>query len=184
MCQRLTGQAGLVDKVHIEFPAPQYIEAYTHSFPCEVLFAQHNNAVYLNHSALQTPLLFSSQPDFNRLATLCTEQLTGLENPLTYVHRTARAIASRLPKSCSLETIAEQLKMPHWTLRRKLQEEHTTFKDVFETTRKGLACASLKHSPIPIAEVAYLTGFSSTEAFQHAFKRWTGHPPGEYRKYS
>ena len=184
LCQQLTGCTGLVCKVHIEFPAPDYMEAYVRTLPCEVFFGQYENGVYLNKGAIEAPLLFSSEPDFQRLKALCTEQLASLEKPLTLAHRTARAIASQLPKHCTLETTATQLKMPHWTLRRKLQEEDTTFKEIFETTRKDLACASLQHSPLPVAEIAYLTGFSSTEAFQRAFKRWTGLPPGEYRRQS
>ncbi len=182
LCQHLTGDNSLVEKVHIEFPAPHYIEYYSQTVPCEVLFAQAENCVFLKPKALSTPLQLSSPPDHYRLKTLCQEQLASLENPLTFAHRTARAIAGCLPDSCSLETVAEQLKVPHWTLRRKLQDEGTTFKDIFETTRKDLACSSLSHSPLPVAEIAYLTGFSSTEAFQRAFKRWTGIPPGEYRR--
>jgi AraC-like DNA-binding protein len=33
-----------------------------------------------------------------------------------------------------------------------------------------------------LGEISFLLGFSSPEAFQRAFKRWTGAAPGSYRK--
>ena len=182
LCQLFTGHNFLVKQVLVEFEAPHYIADYVRSFPCEVLFGQDCNKIILTPEAASTPLLWSSPPDFQRLQSICKQQLESVNHPLSVSHRTARTIASLLPSACSLETIAEHMKMPHWTLRRKLQEEYTTFKDILEQTRKDLACSSLTHSPLAVAEIAYLTGFSSTEAFQRAFKRWTGLPPGEYRR--
>ena len=34
---------------------------------------------------------------------------------------------------------------------------------------------------IAIAEVAYALGFNDPSAFHHAFVRWTGSTPGDYR---
>jgi AraC-like DNA-binding protein len=33
-----------------------------------------------------------------------------------------------------------------------------------------------------ICDIAFLLGFSEQSAFNHAFKKWTGKTPGEYRK--
>ncbi len=182
LCQRLTGKENLVEQVQIEFPAPHYIEEYARNFPCEVLFGQPQNCITLSSEADTTPLLLASVPDHSRLTQLCEKTLQSLEHPLSMSHQTARTIARHLPKSCTLEIIAEQLRLPSWSLRRKLQEEGASFKDILDKTRKDLACLSLQHSPQSLAEIACLCGFSSTEAFQRAFKRWIGKTPGEFRK--
>jgi AraC-like DNA-binding protein len=35
-----------------------------------------------------------------------------------------------------------------------------------------------------ILDTAFLLGFSDQSSFSHAFKRWTGKPPGEFRQSS
>jgi AraC-like DNA-binding protein len=42
----------------------------------------------------------------------------------------------------------------------------------------------LNDRQISCAEVAYLLGFAEQSSFNHAFKRWTGRAPSEYRKLS
>ncbi|CAM3635458.1 AraC family transcriptional regulator [Parendozoicomonas haliclonae] len=182
LCEQLTGRSDLVEAMTIEFEAPHYVSHYTRELSCRIEFGQPQNAVILKEGAEQTRLLFASLPDHRRMVSLCQTQLESISHPLTISHKTARAIAACLPKPCTLEIIAEALKTPHWTLRRKLQEENTTFKEILEQTRKELAGSYLANTATAVSEVAYLTGFSSTEAFQRAFKRWTGLPPGEYRR--
>lgn len=48
--------------------------------------------------------------------------------------------------------------------------------------RRDLAISYIRDTELALGEVAYLLGFSSPEALQRAFKRWTGSAPGSYRK--
>jgi len=45
-----------------------------------------------------------------------------------------------------------------------------------------LAFRYLRDPQVPIGEVAFLLGFSDCNAFHRAFKRWTGTPPGTFRR--
>ena len=182
LCQHLTGKPGLVAGIEIEFPAPMYFNRYIEYLGCPVHFGQPVNRLVLHPGADSTPLLLASPPDHQRLITLCEKQLAGLSEALTLQHQTARAIAALLPETCTLDRIADQLKLPAWTLSRKLKEEGSSFKTVLNKTRMDIATSSLQHTQLPVAEVAYLTGFHSTEAFSRAFKRWAGQTPGEYRQ--
>jgi AraC-like DNA-binding protein len=49
--------------------------------------------------------------------------------------------------------------------------------------RKEIAIGYLKDGNDSICEIALLLGFADQSAFHHAFKRWTGQTPGEYRKF-
>jgi AraC-like DNA-binding protein len=40
----------------------------------------------------------------------------------------------------------------------------------------------LENRSLCIAEIAYCLGYSEVSAFNHAFRRWVGQPPSEYRK--
>ncbi|MNF02456.1 HTH-type transcriptional regulator VirS [compost metagenome] len=67
-------------------------------------------------------------------------------------------------------------------MRRKLAEEGTRFRDVLNETRRDLAETYIRDTALAFGEIAYLLGFASAEAFQRAFKRWTGLTPGEFRR--
>ncbi|PXC05881.1 AraC family transcriptional regulator, partial [Pseudomonas aeruginosa] len=80
------------------------------------------------------------------------------------------------------EEIAARLKLPTWTLRRKLAEEGTQFRSILNDTRRDLAMVYIRETDLAFGEIAYLLGFASAEAFQRAFKRWSGQTPGEFRR--
>ena len=78
-------------------------------------------------------------------------------------------------------SIAEQLGMSERSLRRRLAEEGTSFGEVLDHLRHRLALQYLKDQHVSLKQVAWLLGYSEAGAFNHAFKRWTGIPPGQAR---
>ena len=68
------------------------------------------------------------------------------------------------------------------TLRRKLEVEGTSFTDLVASIRKALAIDYLSTTRLSTDDIATAIGFSDAVSFRHAFKRWTGKPPSEYRR--
>lgn len=81
----------------------------------------------------------------------------------------------------TLQTAAAHLAMSPRTLKRRLQEEGTTFQDILDDIRCDLAKRYLGEPRLPLGEVSFLLGFSEPSAFHRAFKRWTGTTPLAYR---
>ena len=63
-----------------------------------------------------------------------------------------------------------------------LQEEGTNFREVVNDARKHLAKRFLRQPDTTLCDVAFLLGFSEQSAFNHAFRRWTGQTPRQYRE--
>jgi len=82
----------------------------------------------------------------------------------------------------TLEAAAASLAMGSRTLKRRLQDEGTTFQDVLDGVRCELAKRYLGEQRFALGEVAFLLGFSEPSAFHRAFKRWTGRTPLAYRQ--
>lgn len=80
------------------------------------------------------------------------------------------------------EQVACSLNMTTSTLHRRLESEGENFQAIKNTVRRDLAVEYLSHTVKSIGEIALDLGFSEPSAFQHAFKKWTGMRPGEYRK--
>ena len=82
----------------------------------------------------------------------------------------------------TLEHVSGLASMSGRTLQRRLKQEGTSFGELLDWLRRGMAQACLEDEQISISEVSYLLGFSEQSAFHRAFKRWTGSTPVQFRK--
>lgn len=78
--------------------------------------------------------------------------------------------------------VAEQLYMSVTTLHRKLGQENTSFQQIKDEARMEAAIHYLSSPDISTSIIAELVGFENPSTFYRSFKKWTGVPPGEYRK--
>jgi AraC-like DNA-binding protein len=83
--------------------------------------------------------------------------------------------------SPSIERIAKRLRVSARTLRRRLEDEGTTFSDLLNDTRHRLALQYVARDGLRMTDVALLLGFADVATFYRAFKRWTGTTPRDYR---
>ncbi|MET0379649.1 MAG: AraC family transcriptional regulator [Spongiibacteraceae bacterium] len=81
-----------------------------------------------------------------------------------------------------LDEVATTLQIHPQTLRRRLMEEGTSFKEVKSRLRRDIALYYLGKPGFSIEEIAYRAGYSESSAFIRAFKGWTGVAPYVYRK--
>ena len=67
------------------------------------------------------------------------------------------------------------------TLSRKLGEEGTSFAEILDQFRAALAKHYLDDESLPVSEIAWLLGYREVSSLTHAFKRWTGTTPRQFR---
>jgi AraC-like DNA-binding protein len=82
----------------------------------------------------------------------------------------------------TLEVVAKQLHLEPRTLQNYLKKEGSGFRRICMESRRQKAIRLLSDPSVSIVEIAFILGFSEQSAFNHAFKRWTGATPKEYRK--
>ena len=110
-----------------------------------------------------------------RLAALPEQQ--GEIEPLR------REIARVLVKGeAGIEQIAKATGTSVRTLQRRLRDAGVTYADLQNDVRKTLALNLLENQTLALAEIAFSLGYSEVSAFNHAFRRWVGHSPGQYRR--
>ncbi|HYD61550.1 MAG TPA: AraC family transcriptional regulator [Noviherbaspirillum sp.] len=78
-------------------------------------------------------------------------------------------------------SIARSLYLSETTLRRRLDQEGQSYRQIMSDLRRDLAIGLLGDTDKSIAEIAEHLGFAEPSAFHRAFKKWTGSRPGEYR---
>ena len=68
------------------------------------------------------------------------------------------------------------------TLQRRLSDMDTTFSAVIDTAQMRWAVQLLERDDYSLAEIAHQLGYTDQANFTRAFRRWTGLPPGVYRR--
>jgi AraC-like DNA-binding protein len=81
----------------------------------------------------------------------------------------------------TVSNIANYFGISGRTLQRRLSDRGYSFQSLVDESRRELAERLLKESEYPLAEVAFMTGFSEQSAFNRAFKRWAGQTPRSFR---
>lgn len=180
----LAGEPLVAEQLLIEFPAPDYAQAYTPLCQQPVRFDAHGNGVRLSNEQLALPNPAHCPGTWQQLLLLCENELEQLTRGRRLSERVVALLGPTLSggREPDLEGLAAQLKMPSWTLRRKLAEEGVGFRELLNDTRRDLALAYIRDTELSFGEIAYLLGFASAEAFARAFKRWSGQTPGCVRK--
>ncbi|EIK53660.1 AraC family transcriptional regulator [Stutzerimonas stutzeri TS44] len=181
--QRLAGERLLPSAVHIEFTAPDYATRYEVLFGRAVAFGASANELHLDQAALALRNPEHCPATWRQLLAICEAELTRLTRTRSLRERVTQVLGPLLKgQEPDLQQIASRLQLPSWTLRRKLHEEGTRYRDILNDTRRDLAMAYIRDTDSAFGEIAWLLGFASAEAFQRAFRRWTGQTPGAYRR--
>ena len=111
------------------------------------------------------------------------EALTGRPR---HLGRFRSAVEDTLPRllphgKASASNVAQHLGVSTRTLARKLNAEGAAFADILDQLRSALAQRYLSERELPISEISWLLGYCEVSSFTHAFKRWTGKTPRQYR---
>lgn len=103
----------------------------------------------------------------------------------TWTQRTRDEVMTTLHDGVPAQrSVARRLAVSERTLQRRLREEGTTYAAIVDECRRELALRHVADPSLPLAEVAFLLGYSETSAFHRAFRRWTGATPSEARRRS
>ncbi|WP_122316539.1 AraC family transcriptional regulator [Pseudomonas cichorii] len=180
----LAGKPLRGQRVEIEFEAPEYAAEYSLLSDNPVIFGAATNQLRLDQTSLELRNPEHCPSTWQHLLQLCEKELEQLTRTRSLRERIIRLLGPLLNggREPDLEEIAARLKLPTWTLRRKLADEGTRFRSILNDTRRDLAMTYIRDTELAFGEIAYLLGFASAEAFQRAFKRWNSQTPGEFRR--
>jgi AraC-like DNA-binding protein len=179
------GQNWAPEKVLFEHPQPEAWHEHCKVFDAPVLFGQPRNSLVFRRSVLDRPMP-GRDP---RLLAIVIESMrmlggqAGTTNRPGIVDDVKTQVRALLGDGYpSLEQVAEQLRLPSWTVQRRLQEQGLSFSTLIDTVRQELATYYLQQSALPISELALLLGYSEISAFSRAFRRWFDVSPKQWRQ--
>lgn len=186
LAKQLTSTKWSPVSVHFEHSIVGRQEQLAQHFRCPVQGNQIANGLVLNNSDLDKPFASAIPSEDRKLRTILEWHLLDLMGPEatpsdSFVDLTRDIIARWLGRThVDCASVAAELKLSERSLRRRLTEEGTSFRELLQEARQERAKTMLSKSGISLAVAAEQLGYSDTAAFSRAFKEWTGVSPGRF----
>jgi AraC-like DNA-binding protein len=175
------GEAAQFSSLMLSYADPGYAGLYEEIFRCPVRFEQTRNELCVPPELLDQPLLGTNAALRDMCVTECDKALASL-SPGRHLVESVEGIlltsAGSIPKQSH---VARRLHMSGRTLQRRLDALGTSYRTIVEEHRRRLGERYLAETNLEPKEIAFLLGYSEPANFHHAFRRWAGCTPREYR---
>lgn len=178
----LVGQNIPFTSTHFSYAAPAHAAEYRAMYSGQLCYQKSRSGFTLHPRYLQLPIVRSE----SELAVFLKASPAFILHRPDQDERLQTKVRLLLQEynfeqMPDLEQISAALCLTSRTLRRKLQEEGSSLREIKEGLRRDFAIKLLKAEHLSIAEIGEKAGFSETAAFCRAFKRWTGQSPALWR---
>jgi AraC-like DNA-binding protein len=152
---------------------PESQGAYQRVFGMPALFNQDFDGIVCVGKDLEAPL-----PSYDPVMAQQVKRYLGTllaQSNTTMADKVRKLVYALLPSGmCSIDRVAQHLGVDRRTVHRRLAQDGTTYSDIVNEARAGLATRYIENRARPLSEVATLLGFSSLSAFS----RWFGNQFG------
>ncbi|MBT8060060.1 MAG: AraC family transcriptional regulator [Gammaproteobacteria bacterium] len=167
--------------VSLHRPRPRNDGNWQRFFGCEVEFDAPHNAVRLPSDMADT-ILPSANPRLAQLnEDLAVQYLERLDREDFTGCVRAEIVRQLACSQFNQNQVAEALHITPRTMRRRLQAEETTFKELVTTIRRHLANEYVQGSEMTLTEISFNLGFAELSSFTRAYRNWHGHSPTHAR---
>ncbi len=168
-------------RVELTCPARVHPDAYREALRAPIQFDAEIGTLHFDKEALRAPLPHGT-PDVAKATDKIAEQYIETLDPHKVATQVKRLLVNLLPSgNADQEIVSSRLNRSTSTLQRQLHSEGLSYRDVLESTRRGLAEHYLRDKQHSFAQIAFLLGFSDQSNFSRAFKRWTSMSPKQYQ---
>ena len=168
-----------VRMVHAEPADAQACRAF---FGCPVHFGQPRNELHFDAAWSDCPPDTHDPITHAMTREMCQQFLADLSDAGGVAAKVRQVLLEQMPwRFPSIEAMAGELAMEPRTLRRRLEMQGTSYRQILAQVRHALAIEYLRHTRMTTEEIASRLGYSDAANFRHAFVRWTGKSPHAYR---
>ena len=167
-------------EVRIPHPAPPHAAEFEAILGVPVRYGAETSAVVFPLDEFRRPLEGADEGLRDLLESYAKEMLSRIPADHSFVDRVRAAVEPRLPSgSPGIEDIGALLRMSARSMRRRLKDEGTTYRETLDHLRREIALRELESGEKGMDAIAHDLGFSDTSAFYKAFRRWTGRSPAD-----
>jgi AraC-like DNA-binding protein len=182
--RRLTNGANWrLREVWFQHAKPKDTSEHVRIFGAPLHFGMPANTILLDRPFLDVPLT-TANPELHAASTAEADKLlTEVGAEPSFSQCVLSFVRQELMDGrIDLQSAARRLGVSRRTLQRKLEGEDCSYRQLVQQARQELSQYLLRDTHHTATDTAYALGYSEPSAFQHAFHKWHGIPPGAYRR--
>lgn len=179
-CEAL-GERFPLNSVHLMYEHSEDRQRYEDWFCCPVKFGQAHNTLYFDEDWLYRRLPQAEESSHRIFSAQCRKVSRSLAAQVRFSEIIRYNLLEELSRFSYLENMADKLELTPRTIQRKLAKEQTSFKKLVEEVRRNLSLEYLTETRLPVGDIADRLGYRDSAGFSHAFTRWVGKSPTDFR---
>ncbi|WP_372748170.1 AraC family transcriptional regulator [Litorivivens sp.] len=180
IASEIAGRRLPVESVDVALPEPAHSALLNRLLDCKVRWNSGDTKACIRIDELQKPLPQANSLTWSACVRQCRELVARQGGDRHYASQVKEAIARA--RFRGIGAVCELMQTSERSLRRRLQEENTSFREIQQNLRRELAEQFLADASLSLDQVAERLGYSEPANFCHAFRKWTGQTPGQLRR--
>ncbi|SFQ37214.1 AraC family transcriptional regulator [Variovorax sp. 770b2] len=177
----LYGPGFKFSRMKLAYPAPAHSALYKKIFKCPVLFDQRVDELCFDAAWMDEPMRYADPITYAMAREMCELSLSEVNQAGGLATDVRRILVEHPGRFPNIDAMAAELSITPRTLRRRLDAEETSYRQILGDVRMRLAIGYLRETPMTNDEIASRLGYSDGTNFRHAFMRWTQKNPSAFR---
>ncbi|MBC9250359.1 AraC family transcriptional regulator [Pseudomonas alcaligenes] len=178
----LVDRPQILKRLDLRLAEPTDTRLYVQEIGLLPRFAQADNRLVIDSQVFDLPLPGANPQVVAQCEEQCQRLLDKRRQRLGLAGQIRSLLLGRPGSLPDMEQVADSLHMSSRTLRRRLEEEGSNFRQLLEEVRQALAEELLATGGLTLEEIAERLGYGEVSNFIHAFKRWKGLPPRQFQR--
>lgn len=181
-CELVAGKLPGVS-VQLRAPEPAYYRDFQAQLPVRFEYGREAEMMIFPKTLLRARMRLADAEASDMAREQCEFELQKAlkeQGDITFAIRNMlHVMPGPLP---SLEAMAERFCVSSRTLKRRLADRNTTYREIVEAVLKDRAIQLLRYTNRSVSEIAYELGYADLSNFSRAFRKWTGKSASEFRE--
>lgn len=169
-------------EIRIAYPKPPSASRYQEIARCPIVFNAENHMIIFDKNYLFQPLPMANPLACKTYERECRQLSLRMKRKGKFSEKIRQEILFHKDGFPSFDQLARYMNLSPRTLSRYLTAEKTSYKKITADVQKNKAITLLRTTTHPIEHIAAELGYGNVPNFYRAFKKWTRHNPGFYRK--
>lgn len=169
--------------VCLSAPEPPWYERFADQLPASFEYGQQDETVVMPRDILKVRMRLADAEASRMARDQCEFELQKALKEQGDIALAVRNMLRTMPGPLpSLESMAERFSVSSRTLKRRLADRDTSYREIVEGVLKDRAIQLLRYTNQSISEIAYDLGYADLSNFSRAFRKWTGKSASEFRE--
>ncbi|WP_040887002.1 AraC family transcriptional regulator [Marinobacter santoriniensis] len=170
-------------RVHLTSKEPAYYRRYASQLPVVFDYGQPEEMMIFPTGLLGVRMRLADADASEMAREQCEFELQKALKEQGDIAMAVRNMLRMMPGPLpSLETMADRFCVSSRTLKRRLADRDTSYREIVESVLKDRAIQLLRYTNQSVSEIAYELGYADLSNFSRAFRKWTGKSASEFRE--